>query len=256
MSTDPPADPRPPSSSAAPQRVLLMATHLALRDAREKNIYNKLKSRSFVHTPVLDNVFLGETGMATEFNTIFQFFGWSSFASITKLGSKFLIIEFLSTLQLTQTGVYFRLFTQEFFLTWRVLSDLLGFPSNARLDLLEALKDFDTHKFWIEISKEPFFHDNRTRDIEHPTLRFLHKWLGIAFFPRDDASKIRVIDLQLIYEAVKKIRVSPVHALVDHGLSIPNYKVGDVAICSIVTHLAFKLKLIVGASLDFIDTHR
>jgi hypothetical protein len=148
------------------------------------------------------------------------------------------------------------LFTQEFCLTWRVLSDLLGFPSNARLDLTKALKDFDTHKFWIEISNEPFFHGNRTWDIEHPTLRFLHKWLGIAFFPRDDASKIRAIDLQLIYAAVKKIRVSPIHALVDHWLSIPDYKVGDVAICSIVTYLGFKLKLIEGASLDFIDTQR
>jgi hypothetical protein len=50
--------------------------------------------------------------------------------------------------------------------------------------------------------------------------------------------------------------VSPIHALVDHWLSIPEYKVGDVAICSIVTRLAVKLKLLEGALLDFIDTHR
>jgi hypothetical protein len=48
-----------------------MTTHLALRDAREKNIYNKLNSRSFVHTPVLDEVFLYEIGMATKLDTIF-----------------------------------------------------------------------------------------------------------------------------------------------------------------------------------------
>jgi hypothetical protein len=92
MSTDPPADPQPPSSSTAPQRVLLMETHLALKDAREKNIYNKLKSRRFVHTLVFDDVFLSETGMATKFDTIFQFVGWSSFTSITELGSKLLTI--------------------------------------------------------------------------------------------------------------------------------------------------------------------
>jgi hypothetical protein len=80
--------------------------------------------------------------------------------------------------------------------------------------------------------------------------------LGITFFPRGDASNIRAIDLQLIYAAVKKIRVLPVHALVDHWLSTPEYKVGDVAICSIVTRLAIKLKLLKGASLAFIDTHR
>lgn len=50
--------------------------------------------------------------------------------------------------------------------------------------------------------------------------------------------------------------MSPIHALVDHWLSIPDYKVEDVAICSIVTRLAFNLKLIDGVSLDFIDTHR
>jgi len=42
MSTDPLGDSQPPSSSAA-QRILLTATHLALKDAREKNIYNKIE---------------------------------------------------------------------------------------------------------------------------------------------------------------------------------------------------------------------
>jgi hypothetical protein len=35
--------------------------------------------------------------------------------------------------------------------------------------------------------------------------------------------------------------VSPIHALVDHWLSILKYKVGDVAICSIITRLAVSL---------------
>jgi len=52
-----------------------MITHLALRDLREKNIYNKLKNRSFVHTPVLDEVFLYETRMTTELDIILQFVG-------------------------------------------------------------------------------------------------------------------------------------------------------------------------------------
>jgi hypothetical protein len=147
MSTDPLAVPQPASSSTTPQRVLLTTTHLALRDLREKNIYNNLENTSFVHTLVLDEVLLYEIGMATKLNTIFEFVGWSAFTTITKLGSKLLTIEFLCTLQLTQTGVYFRLFTHAFYLTWRNLSYLLGFPTNACLDLKEALKDFDTHKF-------------------------------------------------------------------------------------------------------------
>ena len=85
--------------------------------------------------------------MATELDTIFQFVGWSSFATITELGSKILTTEFLCTLQLIEIGIYFRLFAQEFCFTWRNLSDLLGFLPNTRIDLDEALKDYDTHKF-------------------------------------------------------------------------------------------------------------
>ena len=59
-----------------------------------------------------------------------------------------------------------------------------------------------------------------------------------------------------MYAAIKKIRVSLVYALVDHWWSIADYNVRDVAICSIVTGLAINLKLIDGAPLDFIDTHR
>ena len=103
MSTDPPAIPQPASSSAAPHRVLLTATHLARRDSREKSIYNKLKNRNFVNTPVLDEVLLYKTGMATKLDTISQFVCWNSFATITELGSKLLTIEFLCTLQLTET---------------------------------------------------------------------------------------------------------------------------------------------------------
>lgn len=113
-------------------------------------------------------------------------------------------IEFLCTLQLTETGVYFRLLTREFYFTWRNLSHLLGFPLDAPIDIVGALGDYDTHRFWTNISKELFLHAHRTGDIEHPTLRFLHKWLGMVFFPRDDTSKVRIIDLQLMYAAVKE----------------------------------------------------
>ena len=94
-----------------------MTSHLALRNSREKSVYNKLKNRSFTHTPILDEVFLYEAGMATELDTIFQFIGWSSFATITELGSKLFSIKFLCTLQLTEIRIYFRHFTQEFCFT-------------------------------------------------------------------------------------------------------------------------------------------
>jgi hypothetical protein len=186
-------------------------------------VYKKIKDKEFTHTPAFDLALLQEAGMSTEFDTIFSLLGWVSAWDVAELGSKLLTIEFLCTLRTTESGVYFRLFKQEFYLTWRELSDLLNFPSNISVDIDEALGDFEKHKFWIEISKHTVFYSHRTSDIEHPTLRFFHKWLGFTFFPRDDTSKVRMADLQLIYAAIKKIKVSHVRLLVAHWLVVPSY---------------------------------
>jgi hypothetical protein len=158
--------------------------------------------------------------MSSEFDTIFSLLGWASW-DVAKIGSKLLTIEFLCTLRTTESGVYFRLFKQEFYLIWRELSDLLNFPSNISVDIDEALGDFEKHKFWTKISKHTVFYSHCTSDIKHPILRFFHKWLGFTFFPRDDTSKVMMTDLQLMYAAVKKIKVSLVRLLVAIGWLFP-----------------------------------
>jgi hypothetical protein len=183
MSIHPPAAPTPASSSALPPKILLKSRQLVLKDDWEKALYKKLKNKVFTHTPVLDHDLLKEAGMDFELNIIFSLVGWGSFWNITELGSKLLTIEFLCTLQTTDMGVTFRLFACEFSLTWQELSNLLGFPTNAALDLDTTLEDFDRHKFWSEIYRDFIFDQPRTSDMEHPTLRFLHKWMGFAFFP-------------------------------------------------------------------------
>jgi hypothetical protein len=120
----------------------------------------------------------------------------------------------------------------------------------------DALEDFEKRKFWTEISKRSDFYSHQTSDIEHPTLRFFHKWLGFTFFPCDDTSKVRVVDLQLMYVSLKKIKVSPIRLLVAHWLVVPTYRVGPVAICSLVTCIASNLNMLQGASLNFIEEHR
>jgi hypothetical protein len=183
MSIDPPAAPTPASSSTLPPKILLKSSQLVLKDDREKALYKKLKNKVFTHTPVLDHGLLKEASMDFELDIIFSLVEWGLFWNITELGSKLLTIEFLYALQTTNTGVTFRLFAREFSLTWRELSNLLGFPTNAALDLDTALVDFDRHKFWSEISRDFIFYQPYTSDMEHPTLRFLHKWMGFAFFP-------------------------------------------------------------------------
>jgi hypothetical protein len=66
--------------------------------------------------------------MDVEFPLIFSTMGWENFWVIDELGSKLLLTtKFLCTLQLFSNGVSFRIFIKEFFLTWKELSQHLGF---------------------------------------------------------------------------------------------------------------------------------
>jgi hypothetical protein len=250
MSIDP-ASPQVPSSSSAPKnKVLLNPEDLDLKSRREKDIYQKLKGRYFIHTPTLDPLLLLETGMGVEFDLIFRMLEWTNFWDITELGSRLLTIEFLCTLQVCEGGIVFRMFKQDIMLSWRELSDHLGFSSRCLLDIDAGLPNFDRNQFWREISRDESFNQPRTSDMEHPTLRMFHKWIGYNLFFRDDIRKVRIGDLQLLYAAINKTAVSPVKLLVSHWLAIPTLQ-GPVGCTSLVTRLAIKLKLLENSSLEF-----
>ena len=87
---------------------------------------------------------------------------------------------------------------------------LLGFNAQCVDDVDSTLQDFDKAKFGRETSRKPNIYHPRTNDIHHPTLRFMHKWIGFSLFPRPDFRTIRVDDLKLLYAMVKRRKVSPV----------------------------------------------
>ena len=106
-------DPTPtqaPSSSSDPQVKVLKTGDLGLKTYREKEVYQQLKNKDFIHTPTLDPILLQETGMDTEFDLIFQMVGWTNFWNITELGSRHLSLEFVCTLQYYEGGIAFRMF--------------------------------------------------------------------------------------------------------------------------------------------------
>ena len=108
-------------------KVLLKTGNLGLKTRREKEVFQQLKNKDFIHTPTLDPILLQETGLETEFDLIFQMVGWTNFWDITELGSCLLTIEFLCTLQYYEGGIAFRMFKQDIMLSCRKLSDHLGF---------------------------------------------------------------------------------------------------------------------------------
>jgi len=89
----------PSSSSGTRVKVLLKTGDHGLKTRREKEVFQQLKYKSFIHIPTLDLILLQETGMDTKFDMIFRMLGWMNFWNITELGSRLLTIEFLCTLQ-------------------------------------------------------------------------------------------------------------------------------------------------------------
>jgi hypothetical protein len=147
MSINQPAD-QPPSSSLAPTRkILLKESHLGLKDSQERKIFKELKNKAYTHTLVLDLTLLHEIGMDAEFDLIFSLVGWESFWDITELGSKLLTIEFMCTLQTMEDGVTFRFFKETFNLTWRELSNHLGFHPRAAINLDDACQALRKNNF-------------------------------------------------------------------------------------------------------------
>ena len=116
MEVDPqsPAVGAPSRSAPVERNILLQEKQLKLLDDREKNIYNKLKDQDFVLTPTFDPPLLQSIGMDSEFELIFQAVGWEDAWEIDESGCKLLTIEFLCTLQTTDSEVSFRFFGKNF----------------------------------------------------------------------------------------------------------------------------------------------
>ena len=69
--------------------------------------------------------------MIAEFKHIFRTIGWEDAWGIDEPGCKLLTIEFLCTLQPTNSEVSFRLFKKEFSIPCKNFSELLGFHSQC-----------------------------------------------------------------------------------------------------------------------------
>jgi hypothetical protein len=199
--------------------------------------------------------FMQEAGLDTEFSQIFALLGWTSFYSTSKRGCWLLTLEIFCTLKSSNDGVTFIVFRQEHTLSWRKLCNALGFAEGCALDLESSLEDFDRLILWTDIIRKENTHKPRTNDIQHPTLRFFHKWISLVLFPRNDNISVRVGDMQLIYATLKRQAVSPVKILVEHWLSLSNL-VGDVSCTSLITRIADDLGILGDATIINIDTPR
>jgi hypothetical protein len=96
--------------------------------------------------------FIQEAGLDSEFSQIFALLGWTSFYNTSERGSRLLTSESLCTLKSSNDGVTFQLFRQEHTLSWRKLSNALGFAKWCALDLDSSLEDFDRLLLWTDVT--------------------------------------------------------------------------------------------------------
>jgi hypothetical protein len=102
-----------------------------------------MKKRSFVLTTMFSEEFMQEAGLDSEFTQIFALLGWTSFYNTSERGCHLLTLEFLCTLKSFTDGVAFRLFRQKHTLSWRRLSNALGFAEGCALYLDSSPEDYD-----------------------------------------------------------------------------------------------------------------
>jgi len=139
-----------------------------------------LKAWTFGHTWEFDEDLLEKIGMSAEFVSVWKAVGWSSFAEISELGSRDLTIQFLCTLVETNNGISFQFFGEEFSLSWKELSTILGFHHKCSFDIEQATRGYQWESVWHTISGLNAYTQPRCNDIQHPTLRLIHKWLALS----------------------------------------------------------------------------
>jgi hypothetical protein len=125
---------------------LTSETKIILRTDQKWRLFQQLKDREFTNTKVYDSALLNETGMIGEFGAAFDAIGWGNFWHAWEEGSKFLTLEFLSTLSTGSSVLKFRLFNEEHDITWGQLSVALGFDSDCLLEWSKhkGMKGFST----------------------------------------------------------------------------------------------------------------
>ena len=153
--------------------------------------------------------------------------------------------------------VTFHLFEQEYFLIWRDLSSHLGFNRKCSIDLDHALRGFNRHEFWREFSGQNAVGKFQpcNMNIQHPTLRYMHRWIAMTLIPRDDARIVRNDELRILYAMVKKIKISPVISMIKQRLE--KFKMSrHITFMSLVTRIASKIGALDNQNVVYISTPR
>ena len=107
------------------------------------------------------------------------------------------------------------------------------------MDLDHATSRFQRHAFWSTISGQVALGTLwcRNGEIHHPTLRFIHRWIAMSLFSRDDTRTVRQEELRLLFAIVNKFKVAPVKEMMLQWREYINFT-GPISCTSLVTRIA------------------
>ena len=54
-------------------------------------------------------------------------------------------------------------------------------------------------------------------DIQHPTLRLMHRWIAMTLFFRQDIRVVHNIEMQILYAMIEKIKIAPIKEILSTG---------------------------------------
>jgi hypothetical protein len=92
-------------------------------------------------------------------------------------------------------------------------------------------------------------------NIHHPTLRFMHRWIAMTLFARDDIRFVHHAECQLLYVILKKTKVAPMKEMFNHW--IVTIKASTPIFCtSLITQLAASVDALDGQNVIYITTPR
>ena len=119
-------------------------------------------------------------------------------------------------------------------MSWKDLSTVLGLHHKCSVDIEQVTHGYHKESFWHTISGLYAQTQLRCNDIQHPTLRLMHKWLALTCFPREDVRTVRLDELCILYAMVNKTKIAPVQEMVRQWLG--NFRmVGPIECTSSIT---------------------
>ena len=96
----------------------------------------------------------------------------------------------------------------------------------------------------------------RNMDIQHPTLRLMHRWIAMTLFSRRDIQVVHNAKIKILYAMIKKIKITPVKEMFKHWLELLKTFSTSILCTSLITRIATGVGVMEDRDVDYILTLR